>query len=122
MPVYQELILDAKDLNIDERFIKSKEYIRLFVLQLIKAVKMERWGRMQLQYLHEPRVLRGWSAVQLIKTSNVNLHVMEFDNSLHLNLFSCKNFDNQIVIDMVRQYFQPATISVQNINRGFSDF
>ena len=120
MPIYPHMIVDAKDLNIEPSFRSNREYIRLFINTLIKEVGMKKWGRAQVQYLTEPAHLRGLSYSQMITTSNVMLHIFEADDSLCLDLFSCKHFDSQVVIDVVRRFFNPSQISTQVINRGFS--
>ena len=58
----------------------------------------------------------------MITTSNVMLHIFEDNDSLCLDLFSCKGFDPQVVTAVVRRFFNPTQISTQLINRNFADF
>lgn len=122
MPVYPHLVVDARGLNIENLFKSDREYVKLFVNHLIRAVDMKRWGRIKVMYLHTPAELRGLSVVQMIHTSNLTLHIFENDDSLNLDLFSCKGFDPKVVIDVVRLYFNPTELTTQLLNRGFSDF
>jgi len=120
MPVYPHMIVDCKDLNIEPSFKSNRQYVKLFIDTLIKEVNMKKWGRAQVQYLHEPEHLRGLSYSQMITTSNVMLHIFEDDDSLCLDLFSCKGFDPQVVTAVVRRFFNPTQVSTQVINRGFN--
>ena len=122
MPVYPHLVVDARGLNIENLFKSDREYVKLFVNHLIRAVDMKRWGKIKTMYLTEPAALKGLSVCQFIHTSNLTLHIFENDDSLNLDLFSCKGFDPKVVIDVVRLYFNPTELTTQLINRGFSDF
>ena len=116
------MIVDCKELNIEPSFKSNRQYVKLFIDTLIKEVNMQKWGRAQVQYLNEPAHLRGLSYSQMITTSNVMLHIFEDNDSLCLDLFSCKGFDSQVVTAVVRRFFNPTQISTQVISRGFMDF
>jgi S-adenosylmethionine/arginine decarboxylase-like enzyme len=47
----------------------------------------------------------GYTLVQLIETSNICAHFVNEDNTMYLDVFSCKEYDDQIVINLVRKYF-----------------
>ena len=120
-PPYPHLVLDCKDLDISDEFMNDKNYIVSFMNHLIKAINMRKLGRLQVQWLEEPEELRGFSAIQIIHTSSIVLHVFPFDGTMNLDVFSCKEFSVDVVVALVRQYFRPGTISYQVINRGFAD-
>lgn len=116
------MVVDAKELNIQTSFKSNRQYVRLFIDTLIREVNMKKWGRAQVQYLHEPAHLRGLSYSQMITTSNIMLHIFEDDDSLCLDLFSCKDFDPSVVTAVVRRFFNPTKISTQVVSRGFMDY
>jgi S-adenosylmethionine/arginine decarboxylase-like enzyme len=43
--------------------------------------------------------------VQLIETSNITAHFVEENNSMYLDVFSCKDFDPQVVEEAVKEFF-----------------
>lgn len=121
MPQYPHLLLDCKDITVSDTFLNDRAYIKAFMNHLVQAIDMQKLGRLHIEFLDAPEELVGFSAVQLIKTSSIVLHVYPFDQTLNLDVFSCRNFDSQVVIDLVRRYFEPGVISCQNIQRGFSE-
>jgi hypothetical protein len=56
----------------------------------------------------------GYTLVQLIETSNICAHFVPDDlkggNALYLDVFSCKSFDSDIVIGLVKKYFDAKTV------------
>lgn len=84
--------------------ISDKETIYNFTKQLVKDIDMIAYG--------EPQIVRfgtgnkaGYTLVQLIETSNICAHFVEEDNTMYLDVFSCKQFDPNVVENLVRQYF-----------------
>ena len=49
--------------------------------------------------------LKGTSAVQFIKTSNVTVHTLDLLGNVYLNIFSCKNFDPEGVPALSELWF-----------------
>ena len=122
MPQYPHLLLDCKDITVSDTFLNDRAYIKAFMNHLVQAIDMQKLGRLHIEFLDAPEELVGFSAVQLIKTSSIVLHVYPFDKTINLDVFSCKQFLTDDVISLVRRYFEPATISSQVIYRGFTDF
>lgn len=118
---YPEVIIDAKEIMVHKTKLQDRKYIKQFVNEVIDAIHMEKWGTIRMQYAYEPSELRGWTCFQGIITSNLTLHLFEEENSLYLNVFSCKDFDENVVLDKVRTFFNPAVIRIQRIARGFED-
>ena len=119
---YPHLLLDCKDITVSDTFLNDRAYMKAFMNHLVQVIDMKKLGRLHIEFLDAPEELVGFSAVQLIHTSSIVLHVYPFDQTLNLDVFSCKQFDCQVVIDLVRRYFEPGTVSSQIIYRGFSEF
>jgi S-adenosylmethionine/arginine decarboxylase-like enzyme len=105
------LILDAAGCDHDS--ISNGENIAAFAKQLVVDIDMVPFG--------EPQVVRfgsgnkeGYTLVQLIETSNICAHFVEEDDTFYLDVFSCKTFDPQKVIELAKQYFK-----LTNFNVGF---
>ena len=60
----------------------------------------------------------GFSMVQLIETSNIAMHSVDRDNTMYLDVFSCKPFNNVTVMDTVKEYFGAEKMRVNYITRN----
>lgn len=63
--------------------------------------------------LHTPKAekqtephLVGTSAVQFIKTSNITIHTLDRLKKVFLNIFSCKDFDDQLAMMFAANWFE----------------
>ena len=90
--------------------------MKKFLQDLADAIDMIRYG--------EPTVARfgegieeGLSGVQLITTSALTIHTNDQARDLYLDVFSCKWFDEQTVIDFVKNFFAPEDYTYQVILR-----
>lgn len=108
------LILDCSDADPDT--IRSAENISNFAKELVKEIDMVAYG--------EPQVVRfgsgnkeGYTLIQLIETSNICCHFVEDSNSMYLDVFSCKLFEPQTVLNMVVKYFKVKNHKAAFINR-----
>lgn len=52
-----------------------------------------------------PDHLKGVSAIQFITTSNITIHTLYELKRVYLNIFSCKDFDSELVIQICRSHF-----------------
>lgn len=99
--------------------IRSKPLIQDFSRELVKKIDMVPYGK--------PRVVmfgsgnkKGYTLVQLIETSNITAHFVEETNDMYLDVFSCKDFDEQSVHDVVHSYFGPMNIDSKWVDRDAS--
>lgn len=99
------LILDCS--GCDLASITDGENIKTFTKALVKNIDMVAYGEPIVEHFatHDP-TKAGYSMVQLIETSNICMHAVDRDRTLYLDVFSCKPFDNQVVIDTVKEYFK----------------
>lgn len=101
------LMLDCGSAPIEK--IADYDNIYKFVKQLVKDIDMIAYG--------EPQIVKfgngnkaGYTLIQLISTSNIAAHFCEENGDFYLDVFSCKPFDPAIVIDLVDEYFKPASV------------
>jgi S-adenosylmethionine/arginine decarboxylase-like enzyme len=101
------LMLDCSGCN--QYSIRDPEVIYNFAKQLVKDIDMVAYG--------EPQIVNfgsgdkaGYTLVQLIETSNICAHFVNEDNAIYLDVFSCKEFDDAVVMKLVRQYFDAINI------------
>ena len=86
--------------------ILDEDKIAEFIIELCDGIDMVRYG--------DPFVARfgkgieiGISAVQLIETSAITIHTNDGARELYLDVFSCKDYDPDIVSYMVHKHFDP---------------
>ena len=100
-PYGKELILDLH--NCDSATF-TRQSIECYLVKLCGLIDMQRqdlhfWddeGVPKEERRTEPHIV-GISAVQFILTSNITIHALTFLKSVYINIFSCKEFDSDIV-------------------------
>jgi len=104
----KHLILDAA--GCSPKRIGSATVIKNFTKDLVKQIDMVAYG--------EPKIVmfgtgnkKGYTLIQLIETSNIAGHFVEENNTMYLDVFSCKDFDAEIVKKLVREYFNAQSFS-----------
>ena len=112
------LSLDCYD--CDKEAIKDADTIATFTKQLVKDIDMVAYGEPQIVSFGSGNKA-GYTLVQLIETSNICAHFVPDDleggNAMYLDVFSCKPYDNQVVIDLVKKYFKPKSIRPSFLTR-----
>jgi S-adenosylmethionine decarboxylase len=114
------LIINAAGANL--KSISSHENIRGFAKDLVKKIEMVPFG--------DPQTVRfgsgdkvGITLVQLIETSNITCHFVENDGyndgtgSYYMDIFSCKEFDQDSVLECCEEYFGKTKNSITYLER-----
>lgn len=115
-----ELCLDCKDCELNK--INDLINIEEFVSELCFATGMKKMGELHSHYLEDCEEYRvkdivGYSVCQFIQTSSITIHFCETSRSMYLNFFSCKDYSDVVVKDLVIKYFKPRTIRQQFLER-----
>jgi S-adenosylmethionine/arginine decarboxylase-like enzyme len=55
--------------------------------------------------------------VQMIETSNITGHFCDTDGNFYIDVFSCKPFENDVVLNVIQEYFHPEKIRFHFISR-----
>lgn len=105
----KHLIFDAKGCS---EAICDISTITQFIQTLVPKIDMVAYG--------DPVVARfgggieiGISAVQLIETSAIVIHTNDQARDLYLDVFSCKDFSEELVLQHAEEYFSPGKSSHQ---------
>ena len=111
----KELILDLHDCNIEKFTKKSlqKYFVQLCDLIDMERVKVRWWEDFDQTEPH----LKGISAIQFIKTSNVTIHALELLQAVYVNIFSCKDFDPMKAKAFTENWFGGKTVNFEVIDR-----
>ena len=117
----KELILDLHGCNA-KRFKRGT--IRKFFRELCNLIDMKRcelfwWddhGLPPEERQTEPH-LKGTTAIQFIMTSNITIHTLDLMSNVHLNIFSCKDFDTKKATKFSRHFFEGKVAGATTIVR-----
>jgi S-adenosylmethionine/arginine decarboxylase-like enzyme len=73
---------------------------------------MKAYGPPLLQHFaeHLPEAA-GYSLVQLIETSAITGHFCDTSGDAYIDIFSCKDFDAAVAVDVVREVFRPMHVN-----------
>ena len=110
----KHLILDAA--NCSPKMIGCPVVITSFAKNLVKRIDMVPFGEPQVVMFGSGNK-KGYTLVQLIETSNICAHFVEENNSMYLDVFSCKDFDAEVVKDTVKEFFGAERINTHLLVR-----
>ena len=108
------LMLDCSGCNAN---IASRDSIYDFTKELVKNIDMTAHGEPVIEYLLPGDPKQGYSMMQLITTSNITGHFMELDGTAYFDIFSCKEFDQNVAKDTVQKYFSPGRMRANFLTR-----
>jgi S-adenosylmethionine/arginine decarboxylase-like enzyme len=108
------LILDCSGCDHDS--ITSAKNIETFTKTLVKDIDMVAYGEPQIVHFGDGDK-EGFTLIQLIETSNIAGHFVNENDSMYLDVFSCKQYDPQVVVDLVYKFFKPESIRPTYLTR-----
>ena len=115
----QHLVLDLS--GCDKAKISDGENILAWGRELVKAIDMVAYGQPLLEHFATHKLeTAGYSFVQMIETSNICGHFAENLGEVYIDIFSCRDFDDQRAKAVTEQFFAPTAVRVKNFNRGES--
>jgi S-adenosylmethionine/arginine decarboxylase-like enzyme len=122
----KELILDIHNCDVSKF---NRKDIEAYLVELCdEVIDMERadlhWWDYEDQpeeYDKAPAHLKGISCVQFIMTSNITIHTLDELGIIYLNIFSCKDFVADDVIDFTKGWFSGEVIKSTVVDRHKTD-
>jgi S-adenosylmethionine/arginine decarboxylase-like enzyme len=111
----KHMVVDAKGCQLDRA--RDPEYISHFIKELVRQIEMVPFGEPQVVHFADNTEKAGFTAIQLIETSNIMAHFLDHNGDLYLDVFSCKDFENQRVTDCLQSFFSPEKIYYNIITR-----
>lgn len=117
----KELILDIHNCD-SSKF--NRRSIKNYIQRLCELIEMERcklcwwddYGVPVEEQETEPH-LKGTTAVQFIKTSNILIHTLDLLKNVYINIFSCKDFDADLAKNFSKEWFKGKIVNSQIIER-----
>lgn len=110
----KHLMIDAARLN--GQAIRNPTRIHHFTAALVKRIDMIPYGPSQVVMFGSGNK-KGYTMVQLIETSNICAHFVEENNSMYLDVFSCKDFDPIVVKETVEEFFEAKHMKLKVLTR-----
>lgn len=109
--------LTVIDLNgCDGQLVKDRDRLGKFVVDLCEIIGMKPFGEPLIKRFGKGR-LRGYSAVQLIETSTMVIHLDEFEKKVFIDIFSCKKFDSAKAEEFSKKYFKAESSKSKTLMR-----
>lgn len=98
--------------------VTDPEHIKAFIKDLVKRIDMVAYGEPIVEHFatHDP-IKAGWSAVQLIETSSITMHMVDHDNTGYIDIFSCKPYDINVAVEIVKEYFGAESVRINYLTR-----
>ena len=111
-------VLTSIDLkNCDGEMIRSREKIKQYVIELCDLIQMNRFGECQIVHFGEDEKVAGFSMTQLIETSLISGHFANLTNNAYMDVFSCKEYDVEIVADFSKKFFKASEVATNVLFR-----
>jgi S-adenosylmethionine decarboxylase len=100
------LIIDMGECN---ESINDVNQVENFIRTLVQTIDMKPIGEPIMVYVDEDGQ-KGVTGVQIITTSTITFHGDDEGKAVYLDVFSCKEFDMNTVLQLTTQYFNPQRI------------
>lgn len=107
--------LDLYNCNPDT--IRNAKKIKQYVKELIVLIDMKPYGDCNIFNFGEDEKVAGFSMTQLIETSLISGHFANKTNTAYLDIFSCKDYDINIVKDFSVRFFNAENVQVNTLIR-----
>ena len=110
----QLTIINLKE--CDKNLVRYKENLANFGKELCNVIKMVAYGDPFVDRFGKDE-LEGYSLVQRIETSNITVHLDEFENKAFVDIFSCKEFSDKDAAEFSKKFFKAKQLNYQTIMR-----
>lgn len=110
----QLTIINLKE--CDKNLVKDRIALEKFGKELCNVIDMIPYGEPIIKRFGKGD-LEGYSMVQLIETSNIIVHLDEFENKAFVDIFSCKSFDPVKAKNFAKEYFKAKKAKCKTIFR-----
>lgn len=100
----------------DEVLVRDKSTLENFFKEICEVIKMNAWNSPIIKKFGKGD-LRGYTGVQLIETSNITVHMDEFENKVFIDIFSCKDFDAHVAEKFSKNFFKAKKSNGRTIMR-----
>jgi S-adenosylmethionine/arginine decarboxylase-like enzyme len=112
----------AFDFNeADKGKISNPSTVKQFIKELCDAIKMKMYGETWIEkFASHDEKLFGITVLQAIETSSITAHFAENIGEIYLDVFSCAEYDPQVVLNFTEKFFSCKGKIINNSERGVS--
>lgn len=105
-PFGHHLTLDCKGCS---NSIEDEQTVKDFIIAIMETIDMKPAGpcMVWLTGAHDPDLL-GFTAIQIIETSSIVAHFVNNGGYAYIDVFSCKQFPPDKVMELTYQWFKPS--------------
>ncbi|TSD00336.1 MAG: S-adenosylmethionine decarboxylase SpeH [Candidatus Peregrinibacteria bacterium Greene1014_49] len=96
--------IDVYDCNREK--LSDGETIKKFNTELCDRLGVKRYGDVLMYLFGDDPKIHGWSTAQMIETSLVSGHFIQHPRIAYVDIFSCKYYNAQIIIDFIIPFFE----------------
>ncbi len=100
----------------EHKRLVSADLLRQFVGEMVTVVGMISHGECYIDRFGEGKI-KGYSAMQFIKTSSITVHLDETGNRAFIDVFTCKDFDPQVAVDFAQRFFKAKKVRLTVLDR-----
>lgn len=98
--------------------VRSAIHIKRFSETMVAAIDMKAYGDPLIEHFATHSAdAAGYSLVQLIETSAITGHFCDSTGDAYIDIFSCKDFNTDIAVEVVRAAFHPEHLDVTTLMR-----
>jgi S-adenosylmethionine/arginine decarboxylase-like enzyme len=100
--------------------VKMSDYKNVdnWIRKLVKDIDMQPIGEPRIEYTAAEFIDKaGFTVVQVIVTSSIVAHFIDNLGQIYLDVFSCKEFSQDIVEQSMREYFSAKTVRKYYLTR-----
>lgn len=102
-PFGKHLILDLSGCN--DRILNGRD-IALYAAQCVELLDMQAYGSAWVQHFgHASPATSGHTLFQPIETSAITGHFVDGKHTAHLDVFSCREFDDDAAVNHAEHFF-----------------
>jgi S-adenosylmethionine decarboxylase len=112
----------AFDFNgANKQKISDPSTVKQFIKELCDAIKMKMYGETWIEkFASHDEKLFGITVLQAIETSSITAHFAENIGEIYLDVFSCAEYDPQVVLKFTQNFFSCKGKIINNSERGVS--
>ena len=117
----KEIIIDMHE--CDPKMF-TRKHIRNYLKAVCNLIDMEKEKLCWWDDLYTPENeketephLVGTTAIQFIRTSNITIHTLDILKKVYINLFSCKEYDDNAVVTFSAEWFKGVVANRQTVRR-----
>lgn len=102
--------------------LDNEEIVKEFLEELPSKINMNKVSKVKIvNYKHEDEEKSGITGFVLIAESHISIHTYPKKSYMGVDVFSCKDFDENKVVNYVKEKFKCKNIVKNLISRGYDE-